>query len=680
MRSPTFVGRGAENRTRSTCSFTRQNFFVGEPRIELGLPAPKAGVLPLYYSPLKKLGGQEAGVLPVYYAPSSASMVSIALDMVKQCLGYDIIILMTIDLEKLKKFLIDSKLVDAKNLELAEAASKETGRALGEVLLRRNLVSEEMLAKAKAYVLGIPFVDLTNQNINADILKIIPEAIARHNNIVAFRQSGNALEVAMLDPADLQTIDFVKKKSNLEILPRLTSRPSLEAAIRQYRRSLADEFNKIIKTETSEVVKIVGPADKGGGIKTDAQLNQVAQELPVIRVVDALIRHAILEGASDIHIEPEDKEVVVRYRVDGVLKDVMMLPKEVHQGIVARVKVLSNLKLDEHRLPQDGRFKMETEGAKVSFRVSIFPVYEGEKAVMRLLREDVQGFTLESLGLRGRALESIHRAIKRPTGLVLVTGPTGSGKTTTLYTALDILNTPEVNIATIEDPIEYRMPRINQTQVRPDIGFTFANGLRNLVRQDPDIVMVGEIRDNETAGLAINASLTGHMVMSTLHTNSAAGAIPRLIDMKVEPFLIASTVKVVAAQRLVRSLCPDSRDKYRLTKTEVDSLGREVDLEKIMKALKDEKAVGPKETWETIDFYRPRETESCPKGYKGRIGIFEVFEVTSKIQELIVKSATSDEVQKAAEAEGMMTMLADGFIKAAQGITSIEEILRASRE
>ncbi|MBI4119135.1 MAG: Flp pilus assembly complex ATPase component TadA [Parcubacteria group bacterium] len=587
---------------------------------------------------------------------------------------------MTIDVEKLKKFLIDSNLVTAKNLELAEADSQETGRALDAVLLRRNLVSEEMLAKAKAYVLGIPFVDLTSQNINADILKIIPENIARHNNIVAFRQSGNALEVAMLDPADLQTIDFIKKKSNLEILPRLTSRPSLESAIRQYRRSLEDEFNKIIKTETSEVVKIVGPADKGGGIKTDAQLNQVAQELPVIRVVDALIRHAILENASDIHIEPEDKETVVRYRIDGVLKDVMMLPKEVHQGIVARVKVLSSLKLDEHRLPQDGRFKIESEGAKVSFRVSIFPVYEGEKAVMRLLREDVQGFTLESLGLYGQALESIHRAIKRPTGLVLVTGPTGSGKTTTLYTAMDILNTPEVNIATIEDPIEYRMPRINQTQVRPDIGFTFANGLRNLVRQDPDIVMVGEIRDNETAGLAINASLTGHLVLSTLHTNSAAGAVPRLIDMKVEPFLIASTVNVVAAQRLVRSLCPDSRAKYRLTAPEVAALGREINLEKILKVLKQEKTVGPKETWETIDFYRPQETESCPKGYKGRIGIFEVFEVTDKIQELIVKSATSDEIQKIAEEQGMMTMLEDGFIKAAQGITSIEEVLRASRE
>lgn len=586
---------------------------------------------------------------------------------------------MVLDVSKLKKFLVDSKLVDPKNLELAEADSKETGRRLDEVLLRRNLVSEEILAKAKAYVLGIPFVDLTHHNILPEVIKIIPESIAKNNNIVAFRQSGNVLEVAMLDPADLQTIDFIKKKSNLEILPRLTSRQSMEAAVRQYQRTLEDEFNKIIKTESSEVIRIVGPAEKGG-IKTDADLNRVARELPVIRVVDALIRHAIMEGASDIHIEPEEKEVVVRYRIDGILKDVMLLPKEVHQGIVARIKVLTDLKLDEHRLPQDGRFKIESGDSKVSFRVSIFPVYEGEKVVMRLLREDAQGFTLESLGLHDEALENIHRAIQRPTGLVLVTGPTGSGKTTTLYTVLDILNTPEVNIATIEDPIEYRMPRINQTQVRPDIGFTFANGLRSLVRQDPDIIMVGEIRDSETAGLAINASLTGHLVLSTLHTNSAAGAMPRLVDMKVEPFLIASTVSVVAAQRLVRRLCPESRVKYRLKKEEIEAIGREIDLEKVLKILKQKKIIGAKDTWDSIDFYRPAETEACPKGYKGRIGIYEVLEVSAKIRELIVKSAAADSIQKAAEEDGMITMLEDGFVKAVQGQTSLEEVLRASRE
>ncbi|MDP3764654.1 MAG: ATPase, T2SS/T4P/T4SS family [bacterium] len=587
---------------------------------------------------------------------------------------------MTLDLEKFKRFLVDSNLVSAKNLELAETDQKETGRRLDEVLIRRNFVSEEMIAKAKAYVLGIPFVDLTQQKVDSEILKIIPEPIARNSNIVAFRQTGTDLEVAMLDPNDLQTIDFIKKKASLNILPRLTSRQSLEAVLRQYQRSLEDEFNNIIKSESSAVLKVVGLASKDGKIKSDAELQRVAEELPVVKIVDTLIRHAILESASDIHIEPEEKDVVVRYRIDGILKDVMTLPQAVHDGIVARIKVLSNLKLDEHRLPQDGRFKIEGKGFKVSFRVSILPVYDGEKIVMRLLKEDSQGFTLESLGYRGKALEILHRAIKRPTGLILSTGPTGSGKTTSLYTVLDILNTPEVNISTVEDPIEYRIPRVNQTQVKPDIGFSFAQGLRTLVRQDPDIIMVGEIRDSETAALAINASLTGHLVVSTLHTNSAAGAIPRLIDMKVEPFLISSTLTAIVGQRLVRCLSGDSRTKYNLTKKEIEALGKEINLDKVLKTLKDEKIIGPKDTWESISFYRPKETENSPNGYKGRVGIFEVLDITPKIKELIVASATSDDIQKVAEEEGMITMLEDGFIKAVQGITSIEEVLRASRE
>ncbi len=587
---------------------------------------------------------------------------------------------MMLDVKKLKSFLIDSKLVSAKNMELAEAEELETKRRLEDVLIRRGFVSEEMIAKAKAYVLGIPFVDLTNQKVESEVLKIIPEPIAKNSNIVAFRKTGADLEVAMLDPNDLQTIDFIKKKAELNILPRLTSRQSLEAVIRQYQRSLEDEFNNIIKSESSEVLKVVELASKDGKIKSDAELQRVAEELPVVKIVDTLIRHAVLEGASDVHIEPEEKDVVVRYRIDGILKDVMTLPKAVHDGIVARIKVLSSLKLDEHRLPQDGRFKIEGEGFKVSFRVSILPVYDGEKIVMRLLQEDSQGFTLEGLGYRGKALEILHRAIKRPTGLILSTGPTGSGKTTSLYTVLDILNTPEVNISTIEDPIEYRIPRVNQTQVKPEIGFSFPQGLRTLVRQDPDIIMVGEIRDDETAALAINASLTGHLVISTLHTNSAAGAIPRLIDMKVEPFLISSTLTAIVGQRLVRCLSPDSRTKYNLTKKEIEALSKEIDLDKVLKTLKNEKIIEPKDTWESINFYRPKETESSPNGYKGRVGIFEVLDITPKIKELIVASATSDDIQKVAEEEGITTMLEDGFIKAVQGITSIEEVLRASRE
>lgn len=585
---------------------------------------------------------------------------------------------MAVDLKKLGQFLVDSDLISQKNLDLAKADAKETGRRLEDVLLRRNLVSEEMISKAKAYVLGIPFVDLTAQIIDPDVLKIIPEPIARRNNIIAFRKNGKDLEIAMLDPDDLQTIDFIRKKSNLNILSRLTSKKSLEMAMRQYQKSLEEEFSKIIKEESSAIIKYIGIGD--GKEKNVVDLKRVAGELPVVRVVDTLLRHAILEGASDIHVEPEEKDVIVRYRIDGILKDVMTLPREVHEGVVARIKVLSNLKLDEHRLPQDGRFKIESEGYKVSFRVSILPVYDGEKIVMRLLREDSEGFTLENLGFRGKALEILHRAIKKPTGLILSTGPTGSGKTTTLYTIIDILNTPEVNISTIEDPIEYRMPRINQTQVRPDIGFSFAQGIRTLVRQDPNIIMVGEIRDNETAGLAINASLTGHLVLSTLHTNDAAGAIPRLIDMKVEPFLVASTLSAVIAQRLVRCLCPESKEKYNLTKKELEYLGKEINLEKVLKILKQEKIVSQKDTWETIEFYRPKESASCPKGYKGRVGIYEVIEITPEIRELIISSSSTDQIHEKAVSLGMITMLEDGIIKAVQGVTSIEEVLRASRE
>jgi type IV pilus assembly protein PilB len=336
---------------------------------------------------------------------------------------------------------------------------------------------------------------------------------------------------------------------------------------------------------------------------------------------------------------------------------------------------LSNLKLDEHRLPQDGRFKIETEDYRYSIRVSILPVFAGEKIVMRLLPETSRAYTLESLGLRDEALEKAYENLRKPTGMILVVGPTGSGKTTTLYSMSEILNTPTVNISTIEDPIEYLMPRINQTQVNPKIGLTFASGLRSLVRQDPDIIMVGEIRDNETAGLAINAALTGHLVLSTLHTINAAGAIPRLVDMKAEPFLISSTLNLILAQRLVRKLCKE-KEKYTLNKSELKNLGKYCDLEKVLKILREEKLVTSKQTLEDIPFYRPKVTKECSDGYKGRIGIFEILPVTETIKELIIKGAASDQIQTQAIKEGMRTMVEDGFVKAAQGITTIEEVLR----
>jgi type IV pilus assembly protein PilB len=399
----------------------------------------------------------------------------------------------------------------------------------------------------------------------------------------------------------------------------------------------------------------------------------------VVRIVDTLLKHAILQNASDIHIEPQEEELLVRYRIDGLLHDAMVLPKTVGSSIAARIKVLANLKLDEKRLPQDGRFKIDMDSERVSFRVSTLPIYYGEKIVMRLLRDSVSGFTLEKLGFHGTGLDRIHDAVKTTTGMILATGPTGSGKTTTLYTVLDILNTPDVNISTIEDPIEYQMKRINQTQVRPEIGFTFSSGLRTLVRQDPDIIMVGEIRDNETASLAVNASLTGHVVVATLHTNSAAGTIPRLIDMKVEPFLIVSTVNVIIAQRLVRKL-GDAKEKYFLDKAELATLGKSVNLKKVLDVLKEEKVVGPNDVWEKIPFWRLKKGVSVEDGFSGRIGIHEIMKVSPAIKEIILKAGTADAIQKQAEDEGMLTMLEDGIFNAVLGVTTIEEVLRVISE
>ena len=374
-----------------------------------------------------------------------------------------------------------------------------------------------------------------------------------------------------------------------------------------------------------------------------------------------------------------EEELIVRYRIDGILSDAMKLPKHVAGTIVARIKVLSNLKLDQKRLPQDGRFKMEMDGQKVAFRVSMLPVFFGEKIVMRLLRENRSGFSLEGIGFHGSTLERIHKATRSTTGIILVTGPTGSGKSTTLYTILDLLNSPEVNISTIEDPIEYQMPRVNQSQVKPEIGFTFAAGLRSLMRQDPDIIMVGEIRDEETSSLAINAALTGHLVLGTLHTNSAAGTIARLIDMGSESFLLVSTLRVAVGQRLVRKLS-DDKIPYVLTKAQRDELSSHVNLDLVLATLKEEKIVKDDATWNDIPFYTPKENGETEDGYKGRMGIHEVLEVSPTIKEMVMSEKTGDDIEKQARKEGMLTMMEDGIYKAARGLTSIEEVLRVVNE
>ncbi len=583
---------------------------------------------------------------------------------------------MFIEDTQLKKFILDSNLVSKADLDAAAKEAEKKNVRIGEILVNNGKITEDNLRRMQAYVLGIPFVDLKNKKIPFETLSMIPEPVARNHNIVAFKKSEDTLEVAMLDVDDLSAIDFVKKKVHLKIVARLTDTESVKSAIVQYQKSLKAEFGDLIQKETASL-KMIAESEGQENVSGE-DLKKIAEDLPVVRIVDTLLKHAILQNASDIHIEPMEDQLLVRYRIDGLLRDAMVLPRSAEPSITARIKVLSNLKLDEKRLPQDGRFKVDMTNEKVSFRVSILPTYYGEKTVMRLLRENVSGFTLEGLGFHGEGLERLHHATTLSTGMILTTGPTGSGKTTTLYTVLDILNTPDVNISTIEDPVEYQMKRINQTQVKPEIGFSFAVGLRTLVRQDPDIIMVGEIRDNETASLAVNAALTGHLVLSTLHTNSAAGAIPRLMDMKIEPFLLVSTLNIVVAQRLVRKLT-DAKEKYFLSKAELSQLEKTIDLESVLKTLKEEKIVEKNATWEKIPFWKPAKKEGSD-GFSGRIGIHEVLKMSPTIKDLIMKGATTAEIEAQAKKEGMITMFEDGIFQAVQGLTTIEEVLRVISE
>lgn len=583
---------------------------------------------------------------------------------------------MNIDEAKLRNLVLDANLASLADLEQFDKDRKKKNISLSDYLLNAGKVKESELKRLEAYVLGIPFIGLAKEKIEQGTLSLIPEAIARKYNIVAYRKQGSDLEVAMIDINNLPAIDFIKKKTGLRILPRMTDSESVKAVLLQYKKSLQAEFDSIIQHEVGSIKKV----ESNTGEETSEQdLKQLAEDLPVVKIVDSLISHAILQGASDVHIEPGEEDLFVRYRIDGILHDAMTLPKDAAPAVTARIKVLSNLKLDEKRLPQDGRFKIVLDDMPVSFRVSTIPTYFGEKTVIRILRESSHGFTLEGLGFHGESLEAIHDGMKQHSGIILASGPTGSGKTTTLYTMLDILNTPEVNISTIEDPIEYQMARINQTQVKPEIGMTFANGLRALLRQDPNIIMVGEIRDGETASLAVNAALTGHLVLSTIHTNSAAGAIPRLIDMGVEPFLIVSTAKVIIAQRLVRRLT-NAREEYFLSDGELAALSKVVDLDRMMDFLVAEKVFEKKTDWKKIPFYKPKKSEESEDGYKGRVGIHEALKVSPAIKEIILRSGTADEVEAQAKKEGMMTMLEDGIFQAIQGKTTIDDVLRVVSE
>ena len=577
-------------------------------------------------------------------------------------------------------------MISKEDLKVALSEVEKGNKKLEEIILKKKLISEGELNKLKAYILGIPFVDLKESEIDQNILKIIPEPVSRKYKAISFDKQGVQLKVAMLDPNDLQFIDFISKKTGLKIVPCLADEEGIKSSLKLFQKSLEAEFGEMVgdvnvsEGEGEELVIKSGDDDE----EIHVDLKKAAEDLPVIKIVDTLLKHAILQGASDIHIEPEEKAVVVRYRVDGVLHDAMTLPKAILPGIVARIKILSNLKIDEHRLPQDGRFKIESSDYKVAFRVSIIPVFDGEKIVMRLLDESSNSLTLEQIGFRKRDLEIVNSETKKPDGMILVVGPTGSGKTTTLYTISAILNTPDVNISTLEDPVEYRMPRVNQSQINSKINFTFASGLRALLRQDPDIIMVGEIRDRETAELAVHAALTGHLVLSTLHTNSAAGTLPRLAEMGVESFLVASTTNVIISQRLVRKICPECKEEYKFDESLYNSFSQDFDVDAISEILKKNKIVkksykNNKEMWLDFKFAKGRGCSKCRNGYKGRLGVFEVLQINEKIKKLINNSEPGEKIEEIARADGMTTMLEDGIIKFVQGSTTLEEVMRVTK-
>jgi type IV pilus assembly protein PilB len=553
--------------------------------------------------------------------------------------------------------LLEKNFLNTKEVKILEKESKKLKKPLEELLIEKGILKEDELLKIKAQIAKIPEANL-NEFIDNSLINLIPESIIINELILPIKKDGEKLTVAINDPWNKEALEFIKKKTGLEIETYYAEKEKILKALKRIK-----EWNENLKKNTSDYLK-----------------KEVDIGESIIKTFDLIIKNAVKMNASDIHIEPQEKNVIVRYRIDGILKDAATFPKEIAPALIARIKVLSNLKLDEHRLPQDGRFKLEINNKKYSFRVSTIPIFDGEKAAIRVLEEEGKNYSLKDLGFSDQNIKKILNAINKPYGMILATGPTGSGKTTTLYTLLKMLNNPEVNIVTIEDPIEYRLLRTNQTQVRPDIGLTFANGLRSILRQDPDIIMVGEIRDNETAALAINAALTGHLVLSTLHTNDASGALPRLLDMKIEGFLIASTVNLIIAQRLVRKLCDDIKIPYKLSSEEVSELNKSVNVERIEKILKKFKIIKENESLKDVTFYRPGSSEKYPDGYNNRIGIHEVLEITDNIKKLIFKGANADEIRDEAIKEEMITLQEDGFIKAALGITSIEEILRTTKE
>lgn len=552
--------------------------------------------------------------------------------------------------QDLQQILINSGFVTQKDFDAAVRTAEDLRQPVTDILVFRGLISEDALGKLIAEHYGVKFVSLHNKVVPLEVLQLIPEQAALSFHAVPFAVEAERVHVGMENPQDIEALEFIKRKTNKNVVAYFMTPADFNKTVGQYKRNIKAIFKDIIQENINKT-----PFDQD-------DVQQIAEEVPVIKILDTILEYASAEGASDIHLNILEDNLLIRFRVDGILKDIASIPKSIHAALVARIKIVSSLKIDEHRIPQDGRFKFKIHEDYISLRVSILPTFFGENVVMRLLPESSRALSLEELGITGRELKAVQDNIKKPNGMILVTGPTGSGKTTTLYSVLNILNAPESNICTIEDPIEYSVRRINQTQVNSQAGLTFAAGLRSLLRHDPDVIMIGEIRDAETADIAIHSSLTGHLVLSTLHTNSAAGAIPRFLDMGAQGFLVASTINLIIAQRLVRRICTNCIHRIDPTQEMFDliklRIGKQV---------------------EVSDFFRGDGCNECDKtGYKGRIGIYELLEVSNNIRDLIIKRVTEEEIERKAVEEGMTTLLMDGINKVSAGLTTLEEVVRVT--
>jgi type IV pilus assembly protein PilB len=575
--------------------------------------------------------------------------------------------------EKLMSLLIEEGLVAESVLRTAEETAAKTNKPLLAVLAEEGTVDDELLTHAIAQVSGVPYVNLTNSLINQDVLTLLPEDIAERFMAVPLAEVQNRLAVAMIDANNVQAVDYLANRIQRPIKVFMASEAGVRHVLDQYRTDLSS---------VGEAAEVSQQEAKAG----ESDIKTIVQDSPISRALSTILEYAVKSRASDVHIEPLEKTLKIRCRVDGVLREIMQLPKSIEPALVSRIKILSNLKIDEHRIPQDGQFTVKVAAKEVDLRIAISPVVWGEQVVIRLLDKSGNTFELEQMGYAGRALRAIRKGILRPNGMVLTSGPTGSGKSTSLYALIKEIKNDAVNIVTLEDPVEYKMNGVNQIQVNPEVGLTFANGLRSILRQDPDVVMVGEIRDAETAALAVQAALTGHLVFSTLHTNSAAGVLPRLLDMNVEPFLIASTVNTIIGQRLVRRVAP-KRDVYLSSPIETQNIMATVghllpktkaDVARVSEDLgyKDLPLAGQS----AYTLVKGKDTPATPRGYAGRAGLYEVMDVTEAIQNLIVVRTTSREIERKAIEQGMITMRQDGYLKALQGLTTLEEVNRVTAD